>query len=80
MLRLVLTQLVLFLLPFAGYAIFLALKRENPFTHKAWRLREIIWLSVAGFLLSVVLFGTLSHYAGGQISGRAQEPAESKQK
>jgi hypothetical protein len=70
--RILLLQLTLFLLPFAVYAAFLLIKRENPFTHRAWRLREVIWLSVAGFVLSVVLFGTLGHYAGGQISGRAE--------
>jgi hypothetical protein len=74
--RLVLIQILLFLLPFAVYAVFLVIKRQNPFTGVAWRLRDVIGLSIAGFLLSVVLFGTLSHYAGGQISGRA----ESKQK
>lgn len=77
--RLVLTQILLFLLPFAVYAVFLMLKRENPFTHKAWRMRDVVWLGMLGFLLSVVLFGMLGHYAGGQISGRAQ-PVESKQK
>jgi hypothetical protein len=76
--RLVLIQVLLFLLPFAGYAVFLMLKRENPFTHRAWRLREVIWLGAAGFILSVVLFGTLAHYAGGRISGRAQ-PIESRE-
>jgi hypothetical protein len=76
--RLVLTQFLLFFLPFAGYAVFLALKRENPFTHKAWRMRDVAWLSVAGFALSVVLFGTLGHYAGGQISGRAQQESTQK--
>ena len=77
--RLVLIQVLLFLLPFAGYAVFLMLKRENPFTGASWRLREVLWLSFAGFMLSVVLFGLLGHYSGAQLSGRGQ-PVESRSK
>jgi hypothetical protein len=70
--RLLLIEALLFLLPFALYALYLALKRENPFTHKAWQLREIVWLGIAGFFLAFVLFGTLAEHAGENISGRAQ--------
>lgn len=72
MTRLVLIQTALFLLPFALYTGYLVLKRENPFTGAAWRLREVIWLTVTGFILSVVIFGTLAQHAGENISGRAQ--------
>lgn len=70
--RLFIIHLILFLLPFAAYAFFLVLKRENPFTGAAWRLRELVWLSIAGFMLSVVIFGTLAQHAGENISGRSQ--------
>ena len=69
--RLLLIETLLFALPFALYALYLALRRENPFTHKAWRMREIIWLAAVGFLLSVVLLGSLAEHAGEKISGRA---------
>ncbi len=78
MARLLLIQILLFLLPFAGYAVFLVLKRENPLTGAAWRSREVIWLGVAGFLLSVVLFGLLARHAGERISGRSGASIEER--
>ena len=77
MFRLILTRLLLFLLPFAVYAFWLLLRRENPFTGKTWRWREVAWLSLAGFLLSVVVFGMIAENAGVKLSGR-NHPAGSK--
>lgn len=76
MLRLILIRLLLFLLPFLLYAFWLLLRRENPLTGQAWRWREVIWLSVAGFILSFVVFGFLAENAGSQLSGRGL-PVES---
>jgi hypothetical protein len=70
MLRLILTRLVLFFLPFAGYAFFLVLKRKNPLTGSAWKRSDVVLLSLAGFFLSIVLFGFLAQHAGEKISGR----------
>ncbi|MES2906554.1 MAG: DUF6111 family protein [Pseudomonadota bacterium] len=71
-------EILLFLLPFALYAVYLALRRINPFTGKSWRWKELLWLSLAGFILSVVVFGTLADMAGTQLSGRGNVQAPVK--
>ncbi len=59
MLRIVLTQLFLFLLPFACYAtwLWLSKKGENP---DSWSKGPVAWLSLAGLALAIVGFVTLA--------------------
>ncbi len=52
--RALLDILVPFLLPFAGYALFLALRRRYPFVASAWTRGPVAALVVAGLALAVL--------------------------
>ena len=70
MTRVLALQLILYLLPFALYACWHALSRGNPLTGAAWRLREVVLLTIAGLVLSVGLFSVVSNNAGAKLFGR----------
>ena len=65
--RLLLEVLVPFLLPFAGYAASLALRRRYPFVLDAWSRGPLAVLVVSGLALAVLallatgLFGPRGH-------------------
>lgn len=70
MIRPVLTEVLLFLAPFAIYAIYLLATRNGVLTMAAWNLRVLSALTLAALLL---LFG--SFFLLAQFSGH---PARSK--
>jgi hypothetical protein len=75
MIRPVLTELVLFLLPFALYALFLwATKRGGVLERANWPLSRVLWLLIAAFLSVIVSFLVLAHW-GGAPPGSTYTPA-----
>jgi len=64
MIRPVLTELALFLTPFALYAIFLFATRAGVMHPDAWSLQRIALLLVASLLLILGSFLVLAHFSG----------------
>lgn len=74
MIRPVLTEIVLFLTPFALYAMFLFATRADVFDRASWSPRALMWLTGAALLLMIVSFILLSQFSGAP-PGSTYEPA-----
>jgi hypothetical protein len=55
MIRMVFGEALLFFLPFALFALFLILRRRNPFRVAAWS-ESTAWLVIAGLVCVVLAF------------------------
>ena len=55
MIRAIFGEALLFLLPFAVFALFLILRRLNPFLIAAWS-ESTVWLVIAGLVCVVIGF------------------------
>jgi hypothetical protein len=66
MTRVIFTELLLFLLPFAVFAFYLLARRRNPLAWEAWS-GQVSWLVIAGLALAIVSL----LYAG--IAGERQQ-------
>jgi hypothetical protein len=55
MIRMVFGEALLFFLPFALFAVFLILRRRNPFRVAAWS-ESTAWLVIAGLVCVVLAF------------------------
>jgi heme/copper-type cytochrome/quinol oxidase subunit 3 len=64
MIRPVLTEIALFLAPFAAYAVFLAATRAGMLRPDAWTLPRIGWLVVAALILMIGSFIVLAQFGG----------------
>ena len=64
MIRPVLTEVGLFLIPFAIYAVFLLATRAELFHIDSWPLPIIGWLTTAALLLIIASFAVLAHFSG----------------
>jgi hypothetical protein len=64
MVRPVLTELLLFLMPFAVYAVFLWATRAGVLEPKSWSLPTLAWLTIAAFSLVVGSFLFLAYFSG----------------
>ena len=64
MIRPVLTELGLFLIPFAIYAVYLVATRSQLFATVSWPLPVVGWLSAAALLLIIASFAYLAHFSG----------------
>ena len=65
MVRPVLTELVLFVVPFALYALFLwAAKRGGVLDPANWPLSHVAWLLIAALLLVIGSFVVLAQWGG----------------
>ena len=64
MIRPVLTEVGIFLIPFAVYAMFLIATRSGLMVQSSWPLRTVLRLVVGSLLLVVVSFILLAHYSG----------------
>jgi Family of unknown function (DUF6111) len=64
MIRPVLTELALFLTPFAVYAIFLWATKADVLHPASWSLSRITWLLMAALVLMLGSFIVLSHWSG----------------
>lgn len=74
MIRPVLTEVVLFLTPFALYAIFLLVARGKVLDREAWGPRVIAWLCGAALVLLAGSFVILAEFSGAP-PGSTYEPA-----
>ena len=64
MIRPVLTELALFLAPFALYAVFLLATRRGLIHPQSWPLPVVGWLTGAALLLLVVSFVMMAEFSG----------------
>ena len=74
MIRPVLTELVLFVAPFAVYAIFLFATRGKVFAGESWPAKVVISLAVVATVLVLGSFVILAHFSGAP-PGSTYEPA-----
>ena len=77
MIRPVLTELALFLTPFAVYAIFLWATKADVLHPNSWSLTRIAWLLMAAFVLMLGSFIVLAHWGGAQ-PGSTYVPAHTE--
>jgi hypothetical protein len=64
MIRPVLTELALFLLPFVLYAIFLIATRAGVLHPDAWSWRTLAWLTMAALATVAVSFVVMAQFTG----------------
>lgn len=64
MIRPVLTEIAIFLVPFAVYAIFLLASRSGVWVKSSWPLHVVGKLAVAAFVLVIVSLLLLAHFSG----------------
>lgn len=55
MLRMLIEEFLLFVLPFCLFASYLVIRRRNPFKVESWS-GHLFWLSVAGLLFAIASF------------------------
>jgi Family of unknown function (DUF6111) len=53
MIRAIFEETLLFFLPFAAFALYLIIRRRNPFQWTAWS-EQTIWLAIAGAACIIV--------------------------
>ncbi|MBI4274086.1 MAG: hypothetical protein HY659_05250 [Rhizobiales bacterium] len=64
MIRPVLTEIVLFALPFVLYAAFLVATRTHLLDPESWSVTRLIWLTAAAFLLMIGSFVVFAQFGG----------------
>lgn len=64
MIRPVLTELALFLTPFALYALFLWATRAKVLDLERWSLSTLMWLTIAALVLMLGSFLVLAQFSG----------------
>jgi hypothetical protein len=77
MIRPILTEVVLFLLPFAVYAAFLWATRSGVLHPSSWSLTRLAWLVMAALVLMIGSFVVLAHWSG-EPPGSKYVPAHSQ--
>ncbi len=64
MIRPVLTELAIFLIPFAAYALFLMATRAGVFASSSWPAHLVAKLVLGSLLLVVISFVLLAQFSG----------------
>jgi hypothetical protein len=64
MIRPALTEIGIFLIPFAVYALFLVATRSALLVQSSWPIRLVAKLTLGSLLLVVVSFILLAHFSG----------------
>jgi hypothetical protein len=64
MIRPVLTEISIFLIPFAVYAIFLIATRSGVFVKSSWPLPVIGWLTAGALVLVIASLVLLANFSG----------------
>ncbi|MCA1455061.1 hypothetical protein I6F35_17795 [Bradyrhizobium sp. BRP22] len=64
MIRPVLTEIGIFLIPFAVYALFLIATRSGVFAKSSWPLPLVAKLVLGALVLVVISFVMLAHFSG----------------
>jgi hypothetical protein len=62
--RFALVDILLFLLPFAVYAVWLRLGGNDPIAALQLRRSPLVWLAIAGLVLAIVGFLVLAQFGG----------------
>ena len=65
MIRPVLTEVGIFLIPFAVYALFLIATRSGMWVPASWPLHIVAKLVLGSLILIVISFVLLAHFSGG---------------
>ena len=74
MIRPVLTELVLFVLPFALYAVYLLATKAELLHPESWPMPTLVWLTIVAFVLMFGSFFVLAQW-GGEPAGSHYVPA-----
>ena len=64
MIRPAFTEILIFLIPFAVYAVFLVATRSGLMLQTSWPVHIIAKLVIGSFLLVIVSFILLAHFSG----------------
>jgi hypothetical protein len=64
MIRPVLTELAIFLIPFVAYALFLIATRSGVLAPSSWPVHLIAKLVLGSLLLVIISFVLLAHFSG----------------
>ena len=64
MIRPAFTEILIFLIPFAIYAVFLVATRSGLLLQSSWPVHIIAKLVIGSFLLVIVSFILLAHFSG----------------
>jgi hypothetical protein len=78
MIRPIITQVILFLIPFAVYALFLAATRAGVLQIESWPAKTVGWLTAAAVLLMVLGFVALALMDDQQPAGSKYVPPHVK--
>jgi len=65
MIRPALTEIGIFLIPFAVYALFLVATRSGLLVQSSWPIHLVAKLALGSLLLVVISFILLAHFSGG---------------
>ena len=65
MIRPALTEIGIFLIPFAVYALFLIATRSGLLVQSSWPIQLVAKLALGSLLLVVISFILLAHFSGG---------------
>jgi Family of unknown function (DUF6111) len=68
MIRPALTEIGIFLIPFAVYALFLIASRSGVVAQTSWPLRIIARLVLGSLLLTILSFVLLAHFSGAPLN------------
>jgi magnesium-transporting ATPase (P-type) len=69
MIRAIVEQVLLFLIPFAAFALYLVVRRRNPFAWQSWSDKSF-WLVVAGLscvIVALVITGVTADRQTGEF-------------
>ncbi len=64
MIRQILTEFGLFLIPFALYAGYLVLTRADLLDRASWPMPRLVWLTVAAVAILIASFVLLAEFSG----------------
>jgi hypothetical protein len=67
MVRPVLTEIILFALPFVLYVVFLWATKAGVLQPESWPLARIVWLAVAALVLILGSFLYFAHFSGAPV-------------
>lgn len=64
MIRPILIEVALFLIPFVAYAVFVWATRSEAFESEAWSMRAVGWLTFAAGVLIIGSFIVMAQFGG----------------
>lgn len=64
MIRPIFTEAVLFLAPFAAYALYLWITKSGVFVRTSWDVTVLAWLTIVALVISIVSFIFLAEFSG----------------